>query len=234
MAVSISHSDFAPTRLVCLAGSFRRRFVSQNNITILIFSSADAAKRYVPYQPEFESAKGEKQQKLQSHSYWVEQLHGFYSFNSQKNEEYIDLRPQGSERETPYDTRIDLPAVTTPKCRVELSGRCLLAMERYPIGGLKLRASSSFILQGVLTRDGRMTGIRSSNTDDIAATDRNYLVHEAITYLKTWHFESAQREDAFRISFAYVIDPLLAERNAIDVKLALPDQVTIRGNPPIE
>jgi len=237
MAISIQLSDFVPERLVCLAGAFKHHYQDRENVTILIFSSFDAAKRYLPIQPDYLLAKGARQQKFQSHAWWVSQLHATYFYSADKRQEYIIIKPLGSEGERPeepYDTRIDLPVATTPHCRLEISSRCLLALEaiHYPGDALKAKASGTVTLAGKFARDGKLAGIQVAVANGNPADKTELLTKSALQNLKTWRLEKAQHPDAFRITFSYGIDSSLPHRGEVDVKLALPNQVSIRGNPP--
>lgn len=236
MAISIPLTSFEPHSLVCLAQVFKKRYENRNDISILIFSSQDAAERYVPNPPDYVPGKDSRQQKRQSLTYWVSQLHGFYSYDAQKHEEYLDIRPFGSDvAGGPYDTRINLPTAQIPQCRVELSGRCILALERisYPDAGLAEKVSGTVALTGSIGTNGKMVGIHAVEVRVIPSGKEEVLVSEALRALSTWRFESRPHQDPFEITFSYVIDPALnvpsPYRKQVDARLDLPHQVTIRG-----
>lgn len=237
MAVSIPLSDFAPARLVCLAGAFRQQFHGRKSISILIFSSRDAAERYMPNPPDYAPAEGEKQQRLQSLTFWRSQLHGFYSYDAEKGEEHLDIRPFGSDvGGGPYDTRIILPTAQHVVCRLEMSGRCMLALEpiSYSDAALRDRVSGDVTLTGSIARSGEIVGIQVAEARIEPSNKKELLVNEAIRSLKSWRFESASRKDPIRITYSYLTDPSLPVpapyRKQVDVQLNLPNHVTIRGN----
>src|SRR5207245_9822052 len=79
-AISIHLTDFAPPKLICLANALKQRYGDRKRTTVLIFSSADAAKRYLLYQQDYAPANGPKQERLQSRQFWVSHLHALYSY----------------------------------------------------------------------------------------------------------------------------------------------------------
>src|SRR6266536_5058396 len=52
VAVSIRLNDFAPAKLVCLAGALKQRYRDRKSVDVLIFSSPVAAKYYRRYEIE--------------------------------------------------------------------------------------------------------------------------------------------------------------------------------------
>jgi len=237
MAVSIPLKDFAPDKLVCLAQAFRQRYRDQKNIKVLIFSSPDAARRISPY-PVGDDAplRTGMQQKVPGLSSWLSQLHGFYSYNAEKQDEHLDIRPFGSDFEGgPDDTRIILPTKETPRCHLEINGRCLLALEHiiYPDEALTRSIAGSVVLSGLMDRNGEIIGINAIETRVRPSEWKEALVDEAIRNLKTWRFEPSSRKYRVQITYSYVIDPALpvpvGYRKFAKTQLELPSQVTIRG-----
>lgn len=236
MSVSIPLDDFAPSRLICLAEDFKKRYHDRKSITILIFGSRDAAVRYTPSPPDYAPANGLKEQKLQNPNFWRSQLHGFYLYDTDKREDYLDIRPFGSDAEGgPYDTRINLQAVEKPVCRLEVSGRCLLALQHisYPDAALSEKVSGTVTLSGSITRGGRIANVKATEIHVDPPAKQETLVNEAIQNLETWRVEAKSTQDPIRITYSYVIDPSLnipvAYHRNVDVQLRLPNQITIRG-----
>jgi TonB family protein len=229
MAVSIPLRDFAPGRLVCLAGAFKRHYGNRQKVLILIFSSGDAAKFYAPRQGD---DAGDQKRPPRGSSYWKLQLHGTYSYDKEKSEEFLDLSPMGFGGEGPYNTRIRLPASGALRCRLQINERCLLAMTHptYP-APLSTNISGTVTLTGTIARNGRMTHVQVAETSSLSSATKELLTHAAITNLSTWRFEPAQRQDAVRITFAYLIDPTLPQPESMDLKLILPNEVTLRARP---
>jgi len=241
MAVSIPLREFAPARLACLAGALKHRYPGRESITVLIFSSLDAARNYHIGQPDMAPPKTEKQarlMRLRSSEFQESQLHGVYSYDARKHEEYVDLGPFGHAGEShgSYDTRINLPATEIPPCRMEIDNRCVLALDQihYPPDALTSRLSGALTLAGTIARSGKITNVSVVGPNGEPVAQEGVLANEAIQNLKSWTFEPGPRQDAIRITYSFVIDPSLpippSYRNNEDVRFALPDQVVIRGN----
>lgn len=236
MAVSIPLQDFAPSKLVCLAQEFRRRYPNRDKIEVLIFSSRDAANVFDPY-PVGDSVSRSGEKPPLSHSSWLSELHGFYLYDARNNDEHLSIRPFGSDFDGgPDDTRITLPVSGTPRCHLEINGRCLLALEGlvYPDDALAKSVSGTVTFTGLVDRTGRMTHVRAAEIRVAPPEQREFLVNEAASNLQSWRFEPASRNDEIRITYSYVIDPFVTipegYRKYTKSQLELPNQVTIRGH----
>ena len=239
MAVSISLKDFAPAKLLCLAQVFRQRYPNQKSIKVLILSSRDAARRTIPYRVGDDAPfRNGMQQKFPSLSSWLGALHGFYSYSAEKQDEHLDIRPFGSDFEGgPDDTRIALPTTDTPRCHLEISDRCLLALEHiiYPDGALTRSVAGTVTLTGLIERSGKVSGIHAVEirVEPEPSVQKEMLVDEAVRNLKTWRFEPSSGKDKVRITYSYLIDPTLpvptGYRKFTKVQLELPNQITIYG-----
>ncbi len=230
LAISIRGQDFAPERLVCLASVLRQRYGGRQAIDILIFSDHEAASRWLPVQLEYDSSNP-ADAKLHSQQWQARQLHGLYSLDAMTHEEYVLLKPWGYEAPLPYDTRIDLPAVTVPKCRLELSGRCVLILDviTYPETAYRARVSGTVTLAGTISRDGRITHVTTAQRDGVP-NPPDALSQAALENIRTWRLESRPRDDSFRVAYSYVIDSSLAA-GQIDVQFGLPNNITVKANP---
>jgi TonB family protein len=237
MAVSIPLKDFVPRKLVCLAHALRQRYSEQQKIKVLIFSSQDAAERYMPYPTgDYGPLSNGKAQKLPNLSFWLSHLHGSYSYDGDKHEEHIDIRPFGSDFEGgPDDTRISLPVTETPRCHLEMAGRCLLELEHiaYPDEALTKSMSGTVTLTGLVEPSGKVTGIDVAGVRVQSPATKQVLVDEAVRNLETWKFEPVSRKDQIRITYSFVIDSALAippgYRKFSKSQLELPNEVIIRG-----
>jgi hypothetical protein len=235
MAVSISLQDFAPSRMVCLAGAFRQRF-HQRQIDILILSSIDAARTFDPYPlGDFGPLKSVKTRKLLTFSSWASHLHGVYLYDQEKQEEHIDIRPIGTDFEgASTNTRINLPVVGTPHCRLEMNGRCMVALDEaiYPDEALMKSASGTVTLAGLMKRDGSIADIKVSYIDVLQLENKDALVNAAVQNFKTWRFEPDSRQESIKIKFTYIIDPslpVLAGFRKFAKAEINPPEVTVRG-----
>ncbi len=158
MAVSIELADFAPPKLTCLAQTIRTRYPGRRSITILIFSSHNAARYYEPVPADYAPAKNRAERNAQNFARWASELHGFYSLDVEKKEEFVELRPLGSDvGGSPYDTRINFPAAGNVSCQLQISGRCVLELSRisYPDVALKEAKSGSVLTTGTLSAGGK-------------------------------------------------------------------------------
>lgn len=235
MTASISLDNFSPKRLTCFTETIKKRYPSRKDITVLIFSSYDAAERYTPNPPDYAPAKNPREQTLQSPTFWRSQLHGFYSYSADKQEEYLDIRPFGSDAEGgPYDTRIDLPTEQLPSCKLQVAGRCLLAIEAptYPDVALTQGVSARVTFSGLISSKGRIVGVAPAETQATPSGNEKLLIAEAARNLASWRFETASERTPIRITYAYVVDPSLPipepYHQQVDVRFELPN-VVIRG-----
>jgi TonB family protein len=231
MAVSIAPGDFAPSRMLCLAARLKERYRTRAKLDVMIFSSHDAAARYSVVQIETDTTDPNLA-RLSSHHWQVSQLHGIYSFTA-NGPEYLDIKPWGSDADQPYDTRISLPAVAPVHCKLEIGGRCLLALSDlvYPRAPYDAKASGTITLSGSITARGDVTNVRVDESTGSPSDLVEPLIREAVENLKSWRFEAARRPAAFRISYEYLVDPSLGYGHS-RVDFALPERVMIRTNPP--
>jgi len=228
MQISIRLDDFAPGKLVRLAELLKDRYRDHEYIGILIFSSHYAAVHCnpVPYGDGSRTREGDRSQSC------LEQLHANYSYDAKKSEEHLDIIPgRGAVDGGTWATRIDLPLVGTPQCRLQINGRCLIALSDflYPSDALKTKASATITLTGTITQRGSMDDVRIVEAVTNPRDERGLFVKEALHNLRTWRFEGAPRRDGVRITYRYAIDASLAPGGK-NVQFALPDEVVISGN----
>jgi Gram-negative bacterial TonB protein C-terminal len=221
--VSIRPSDFGVSQLICLAETLRSQHPNWRDISVLVFSSPHAAydfqASYADYEDPVAWAK------------WARQLHASYFFNAEKREEYLEILPLGYKGPPSNNSRIDLPLVAAPHCRLELSARCVIALDGidYPPGALQSATSGSITLQGTIARGGRVHGVHLVQSDVNLREGESLLVNAAIQNLSTWRVDPAPREDAIRVIYSYVI---ASPGEQADVQFELPNQVVIRARRP--
>jgi len=102
----------------------------------------------------------------------------------------------------------------------------------YPAAALKQKTSGSIALTGTIARSGKITDIKVAEVNVEPAEGRDLLANEAVRNLMTWRFEPREHEDALRIAYTYTIDNALPYRGQTQIQWALPNEVTIKGNPP--
>jgi len=90
---------------------------------VAIFSAYDAARECSPQTIEV------THQTIHDAS----KLHGFYIYNKENHDDYLLIVPNGRrlEVDSRFNTRINLPVVDMPACRLAMKGRCLLEFQPY-------------------------------------------------------------------------------------------------------
>jgi Gram-negative bacterial TonB protein C-terminal len=226
MNVSIRMADFAPDRLICLTQTFKERYGVQRKIKILIFSTRAAAEQYtMPFAGD--SAK--------TRVNWAARMYASYFYTPDTHEEYLSITPDPlkSDVGSPFVSRIDLPIVNPPPCKFQIHGRCLLALDDidYPSEALKERVSGKLRLTGTIDREGKVTGIRVAQANATPTEKAGLLTEAAVQNLGTWRLEEAKQQDALQITLTYVIDSSLPHRGDVQVKIASPNEITVRAYP---
>jgi TonB family protein len=214
-SISIPLQDFNPSKLVCLATSLGERYSDYRYITVNIFSSHDASRQSI-YTQEYTREDSET----------LAQMHARYIFDPDKYEDYVEIMPTGAGPSAvssgPFSTRIDLPAETTPHCKLEINNRCLIALEfpGYPGEALKRRASGTVTLAATITRSGKVDHVRVVKAETIPA-------NEAVKNLSSWRLEPGPREEVIHITYSYAIDGSLRHEDGVQVHWDLPNAVSI-------
>jgi TonB family protein len=221
MSISIPFYDFAPSKLVCLATSLRKRYPNYRNIEINIFSSREDAQSAIY---------------VQESDRWVigisSRMHAQYSYDAGKHEDYVRIMPTGaipggfSFGPGPFSTRIDLPTEAALHCDLEINNRCLIALRSpsYPDEALQRRTSGSVTLAATITRAGKVDHIQVVKAESIAP-------NEAIQNLSSWHLEPGPHDQPIQITYSYAIDNSLRRMDGMQVQWALPNAVSIRIPP---
>jgi hypothetical protein len=160
---------------------------------------------------------------------WGRQFRASYEFDEDKHEEYLVIMPLGYNEDY-LGTRMSLPLRGKPDCRLGVAGRCLLAADdiAYPIP----QATGTVVLTGTIQGGGAVRDLRVAEADVHPPARRNVLSKWAFKSLKSWQFDAGEHNDPIRLTFSYVIDASLPRGAPPRIEWALPNQVTIRGNPP--
>jgi len=216
--ISIPLTDFAPERLVCLAGTLKNKYVGRN-VFAVIFSAHDAAQRYSP-----------AQEKTAQTIYMDSKLHAVYSYNENKHDDRVLIMPSGlTQTDSPFNTRIDLPVTGTPVCRLAMSGRCLLEFGHvdFPYIEGKTEASGQVTFAGSIQRNGAVTGLAVVDAKADPPERRSLLVDSAKQNLGTWRFEPGKTKENVRITYYYEITDSPLASNDPRVQIRLPDEVRV-------
>lgn len=107
------------------------------------------------------------------------------------------------------DTRIDLPVTATPICRLNIDGRCLLALQslQYPWDDWKTGKTGSVTLTGRINPTGSVSDIHFEKTPQNVVVDGD-LVNASIKNLKTWKFERSIRTTELQINISLLVERL--------------------------
>jgi hypothetical protein len=219
LTISIGLGDFAPRRLVCLAGALKKRYPGRN-VSAAMFSSHEAAVWWAPsieWSPVL-------------YAYQLK-LHGFYSYDREKSDEYLLIAPDGSgqEADSPFDTRIVLPLRGAPVCKLAVSGRCLLEFRHIAYPSVKGQADieGSVTMTGQIRRDGFVSDLAVVAAKVDAPERRSALVASAMENLGTWRFEPGKHRDDLRLTYEFGrADPTKTLHGTV-MEFRLPDVVRV-------
>jgi hypothetical protein len=224
--ISIRVQDFAPQRLVCLAAALKQRYGDHKNIWCGIFSDRKIAERYVlltSVEPSAEMARR------------TTYRHAVYSREWDQGLErlYINPDPLQDSGLSRTDTVIFLPVVGTPKCKIQLSGRCLLVLPTiWPFWGDpdENKESGSVTLEGKVAPSGRVGRIRIVESHVNPGESGEFLKKVAIRHLDAWRFESAAHGDVIQTTYQYRYTPLRpGERSYhVEVQMEQPDKTVTK------
>jgi len=228
----VQPDDMTREKFLCLAQELDKRYALAKDVTAFIFSSRLAAEQFDASGMNLE--RGDFRRDLRA----------MFQMNLGKSSltitpigvafPYFQEAPRGGGiiGEVFYNTRIDLPMTgPPPHCRLEIVGRCLMALEpvSYPNEALATHLSGTVTLDGTIERDGTVMVTTVVPRDGVPPIANDLFANAALTNLKTWRLEGGQRQDSFRVTFSYVIDSTL-KPGQIDIQFDLPKQVKISSN----
>jgi len=222
--ISIRLEDFAPERLICLAGALRQKYTGRD-VAAYIFSSRDAALGYLPGSIDPSPKVVEYQSKL----------HGYYFYSKEKHDNHLLIVPdvRSQEVDSPSTTRIDLPVTGTPVCRLAINGRCLLEFQHiyYPSVEGKAKISGGVILAGNIRRDGVLSDLAVVDAKVNPPERQAVLVDSAMLNLSTWRFEPGKHKDGVRITYNFEVSDSPSLGQETSVRFRLPYEVRIETRP---
>jgi hypothetical protein len=225
--VSIRAKDFALRRLSCLAQSLRKANPNWKAISVLVFDSNDAAEHFLPAPIEVQRTVWAQ---------WAKHLHAAYFLNTDKREDYLEIMPLGYEGSSSYDTRIELPITTQPRCSLEISERCVSLVDDidYPSGPLSANGTGTVSLEATINADGTIANVLVIEADIHPTEAKHILADAALKNLETWQFDASASRSPIRIAYSYVLDDSLRSGSPPEVQWDLPNRIVIRANPPRE
>jgi hypothetical protein len=217
--VAIRPEDFAPERLICLASHLKRTYRAAE-IRAAIFSSYPAALYFIPLVSD----------NSKNAILWASQRHAEYNYEAEKHEEYLILIPDALSfaPNSPFNTRIDLPAAGNLRCKLEIRGRCLLEFEH--IGASSDDGPAMVTLEAQIDRDGSVSNVHVVHAEVTPSIQQKALVDLALQNLKSWRFEYSLNNDEMKIAYTieHVTTPL---EHGVNVQFMLPDRVDIQIGP---
>jgi TonB family protein len=227
VSVSTTLDAFTPRGVVCLASELRGRFREYDPLYVLIFSSPISAKYWRPWAADVNATENLVQGRHHS-----KDLHAIYTYDSNKHQEYVDVKTIGSDLASPTDLRISMPVADPPPCRIQVTNRCLLAADslRYPREPANRSATGTVLLRGTITPDGRVINVRRLSAASSPAGSEEALVNAAIAHLKTWRLQPGRSVQSLTITYRFVLDSTIPE-GFDDVTMIGSDEVRIGMNP---
>ncbi len=220
LQISIRLEDFAPERLVCLAGALRQKYPDRS-VWVAMFSAHDAAQEYSPQTIEVTRLT----------IYDASKLHGFFVYDKEKRDDYLLIVPDGRrlEMDSPFNTRINLPVAGEPACGLAMKGRCLLEFQDYidPLVSDKASASGDVTVAGRIGRNGVPSELRAVDAKADSPDGRSVFTDRAIQNLRTWRFEPGGHVDDIRIRYHFEVTDT-PPPGAGNVQIRPPDEVIIQ------
>jgi hypothetical protein len=192
-------------------------------VTAFIYSSFEAATFGLLDVPDIDP-------RISDYEY---KLHAIYVFDQKNHEDYLEISPGGHKRNDPlHATRIDLPAVGTPTCKIGINGRCLLEFEHmdYPYIEHEPEGSGQVNIAGNIQPDGVVSGVAVVGAKVTPPARRDLFATFAAKNLKTWRFEPGKNTDAVRITYRFELVDRTPTYTGFPprVRFELPGQVTIQ------
>jgi TonB family protein len=218
--VSIALRDFTVSQLTCLAQRLRSRRRELKTFGVFFFGSYEAAKHFQP------TAEGYPARWPQ----WAAQLHAIYTFDAANHSELLNIIPQGYKSDPSLSTTIAVPIVTTPRCRLQIQDRCLMALSEdiiYPEEAIRAKVWGSVALKGNITSAGTVTAVQVIEAHVERDQGTALLTDAACRNLRAWKFDSGQRDTSFRITYSYVFEAAPSAGGAPKVEWSLPNQIII-------
>jgi hypothetical protein len=227
MSVSMSINGFAPKDLVCAVQKIRQQYSGRNTLSVFLFSSADAARQWLPFTPDKESAPSDVASD-KNHAFDSD-LHAVYSFVASPREEYVILKPLGGVENHPTDTKISLPVSVEPTCTLRVNNRCLLALDQivYPADAYKAKDIGVAKLAVTVLPNGRVASVQRVSFEGRSEAS---IVGAAVNNASSWRFERSTRIETFNVAYNYGIDRAL-QSGTVDVNINLPTEIIVRAGP---
>ena len=201
--IVVHSKDMTLDNLICLRQGLKARHPDWRNVTVLVFSSKQAAVAFEVDKIASSGVVGAFDREVRA-AYWL---------GGANESDTLTLMPLGWEllQDGDYNTVVEFPAQRPPRCRAESNRRCVLALERirYPPEALRHNVSGAVVVAGKIDKAGHTFDGRIVDAGD-RSTQKDFLAQAALANLKTWRLEPVTREEAFRVTFSYSVDASLS------------------------
>lgn len=150
--IVVDSDDFTVGNLVRLVSTLRRRHSEWKRITLVFFTSRQAAKDFNPSPVNDMPAAMIRAQK---------QAHALYWWDKAAKEEHLDMLPDGWRTPRHLATSINLPAAQEPRCTLELKRRCVLVLGQsdYPYEAVQGGVSGTVALGATIDYAGHVRDV---------------------------------------------------------------------------
>ena len=186
VAIAIAPADLTRDSLRCLVAELKRKYTHPKALAFMIFDSRAALSRFT----------GISYERSAAHEAVIRHLYAIYYRNDR--EEYLTVKPIGSDGEGPLDSRMDLNANQASDCRVSIANRCLMALQQLVGPPSNTPLPDEVQLRARLETDGRLTHI--DTVDRRLQGTSQVFARTVAENLKTWRFESEPGKGAIDVT----------------------------------
>src|SRR5262249_25536496 len=145
MWLSLKPADFSLSNIACLTQHLRQSHRGWGRVTILFFTSFDAAANFSP--ETVEDTPGIA---------FGREMYVMYAFDESTHEEYFSIMPTGYTSGINYFVAPDVLLSGNIHCSMSVSDRCAVVLPdmEYPAKAFGKRASGQITLTGTIAPDG--------------------------------------------------------------------------------
>jgi hypothetical protein len=181
VAVAIAPQDFTREKLRCLARVLKEKYSHPTALAFTIFDSKSALAHYAgrPAGPDARSLA------IISH------VHAIYF--RYPREEYLEIKPVGTDDTGALDSRIDLASNQPTDCKAAIRDRCLMLVGQLGSHVASGATPKEVQLHAQIARDGRVPRVQILNQDS-QGSSRTFARWVA-EQVRTWRFESGETID---------------------------------------
>ena len=234
-SIALPPDMFTISNLLCLTNQFQRDYPDWRDVTVLFFSSDEAAESF-----DASGMSDEREVIDPATGRWLEsvnigrfrkELRALYVVDADERIRRLEITPLGLHTPENYGTTIALPAKQV-HCRWELAKRCVLALSplTFPDEATLGNGSGSVTLTGRVRRDGTITDLHVAQVTGESNGTKRSLIAATLDNLSTWWLEPRPHENAFRVTYQYIVDRSIPAKEPL-VIFEPPARVVTRANP---